>query len=132
MIPAGRLLGVEKGLWRLSVSSCSSVTCLSLYVLSCVLCCTVFHFISASLPKPVNVSSSSATERHLNVGSWLRALIEEALEEQQTTNGPEAEKGKAGGCTQPDISDGQHGQRGTPLDSLGLRVDTRLTCPPTS
>ena len=70
------------------------------------------------------------TERHLNVGSWLRALIDEALEEQQTTNGGEAEKGKAGGCTQPDISDGQHRQRGTPLDSLGLRVDTRLTCPP--
>ena len=70
------------------------------------------------------------TERHLNVVSWLRAHIDEALEEQQTTDGPEAEKGKAGGCTQPDISDGQHEQRGTPLDSLGLRVDTRLTCPP--
>ncbi len=72
------------------------------------------------------------TERHLNVGSWLHALMDETLEEQQTTNGPEAEKGKAGGCSQPDTSDGQHGQRGTPLDSLGLRVDTRLTCPPTS
>ena len=54
------------------------------------------------------------------------------LEEQQTTNGPEAKRGKAGGCTQPDISDRQHGQRGSPLDSLGLRVDTWLTCPPTS
>ena len=72
------------------------------------------------------------TQRHLNVVSWLRAFIYEAFEEQQTTNGPEAKKGKAGGCTQPDISDGQHGQRGTPLDSLGLKVDTRLTCPPTS
>ena len=66
------------------------------------------------------------TQRHLNVGSWLRAFIDEAFEEQQTTNGPEAEKGKPGGCAQPDISDGQHEQRGTPLDSLGLRVDTRL------
>ena len=64
------------------------------------------------------------TERHLNVVFWLRTHIDEALEEQQTTNGPEAEKGKAGGCTQPDTSDGQHGQRGTPLDGLGLRVDT--------
>ena len=72
------------------------------------------------------------TQRYLNVVSWLRALIDEALKEQQTTNGPEAERGKAGGCTQPDISDGQHRQRGTPLDSLGLRVDTRLICPPTS
>ena len=44
------------------------------------------------------------TQRHLDVGSWLRALIDEALEEQQTTNGPEAEKGKPGACSQPDIS----------------------------
>ena len=62
------------------------------------------------------------TQRHLNVGSWLRALIDEALEEQQTTNGPEAEKGKAGGCSQPDISDPNHGQPTTPLDGLGRRV----------
>ncbi len=45
------------------------------------------------------------TERHLNVGPWLRALTDEAFEEQSTTDGPEAEKGKAGGCSQPDISD---------------------------
>ena len=45
---------------RMSVSPCSFVTSLLLYVLRCILCCTVFHFISASLPKPVNVSSSSA------------------------------------------------------------------------
>ena len=44
-------------------------------------------------------------------------------------NGPQAERGKPGGCTQPDISDPQHGQLATPLDGLGLRVDTRLTCP---
>ena len=53
-------------------------------------------------------------------------------EEQQTTSGPQAERGKPGECTQPDIFDRQHGQLGTPLDSLGLRVDTRLTCPSTS
>ena len=40
------------------------------------------------------------TERHLNVGSWLRPLIGEALEEQQTTDGKEAERGKPGACTQ--------------------------------
>ena len=40
--------------------------------------------------------------------------------------------GTPGGCTQPDISDPQDGQLATPLDGLGLRVDTRLTCPPTS
>ena len=54
------------------------------------------------------------------------------LEEQQTTDGPRAERGKVGGCTQPDISDPEHGQLATLLDSLGLRVDIQLTCPPTS
>ena len=54
------------------------------------------------------------------------------LEEQQTTDGPQAEKGKPGECTQPDISDPQHGQLATPLDGPGLSVDPRLTCPPTS
>ena len=33
---------------------------------------------------------------------------------------------------QPNTSDPEHGQLATPLDSFGLRVDTRLTCPPTS
>ena len=41
-------------------------------------------------------------------------------------------RGKPGGCTQPNMSDPQHGQFATPLDGLGLRVDTRLTCPPIS
>ena len=62
------------------------------------------------------------TQRHLNVGSWLRALIDEALEEQQTTNGPEAEKGGPGACSQPNISDPKHGQLATPLDGPGGRV----------
>ena len=62
------------------------------------------------------------THRHLNLGSWLRALIDEALEERQTTNGPEAEKGKPGACTLPDISDRKHGQLATPLDGPGRRV----------
>ena len=62
------------------------------------------------------------TERHLNVVSWLRAHIDEALEEQQTTDGPEDEKGKAGGCSQPDISNREHGQLATPLDGPGGRV----------
>ena len=54
------------------------------------------------------------------------------LEEQQTTDGPQAEKGKPGECTQPDISDPQHGQLATLLDGPGLSVDPRLTCPPRS
>ena len=114
------------------MSPCSVVARLLLYVSLCVF---MLHFV----PLHIRVSPEARqrlqrlrTERHLNVGSWLRALIDEALEEQQTTNGREAEKGKAGGCTPPDVIDGQYGPRRTPLDSLGLRVDTRQTCPPTS
>ena len=62
------------------------------------------------------------TQRHLNVGSWLRALIDEAVEEQQTTNGPEAEKGGPGACSQPNISDPKNGQLAAPLDGPGGRV----------
>ena len=62
------------------------------------------------------------TRRRFNVGSWLRALMDKTLEEQQTTNGPEAEKGKVGGCSQPDISDPKPRQPTTPLDGLGGRV----------
>ncbi len=62
------------------------------------------------------------TLRHLNVGSWLRALIDEALEEQQTTDGLEAETGKPGACSQPDISDPKRGQLAIPLDGPGGRV----------
>ena len=75
------------------------------------------------------------TQPPLNVGSWLRALIDEALEEQQTTIGPEAEKGKPGGCLQPDISDPKHRQLATPLDGPGGRVsgvERSQDCPPTS
>ena len=42
---------------------------------------------------------------------------------------PSGRERHAWGYTQPDISDPQHGQLATPLDGLGLRVDTRLTCP---
>jgi len=54
--------------------------------------------------------------RHLNVGFWMRALIDEALEEQQATDGLEAGKGKPGACSQSHISDPKHGQLTTLLD----------------
>ena len=60
-----------------------------------------------------------STERHLNPGFRLRALIDEALEEQQTSDGPEAATGKPGACTKPDISDPEHGQLATLFDSPG-------------
>ena len=44
------------------------------------------------------------------------------LEQQQTTDGPQGEKGRPGGCTQPKISDPKHGQLATPLDGPGRRV----------
>ena len=45
------------------------------------------------------------TERHLNLGYWMRALIDEALEEQKTTDGQRPREGKPGACSQADISD---------------------------
>ena len=87
------------------VSPCSVVARLLLYVLVC-------GFMLHRVPLPIRVSSETRqrlqvlrTQRHLNVGSRLPVLTDEALEEQQTTDGPEAEKGKAGGCSQADISD---------------------------
>ena len=60
VIPGGKPPGALSRSGRMSVLPCSFVTCLLLYVLWCVLCCAVSHFISASLPKPVNGASSSA------------------------------------------------------------------------
>ena len=62
-------------------------------------------------------------------GKAVESAKKPTAEKQQTTNGPQAERGKPGGCTHPYISDPQHVQLATPLDGLGLRVDTRLTCP---
>ena len=39
-----------------------------------------------------------------------------------STDGPQAERGRAGACTQPDISDREHGQLAAPLDGPGGRV----------
>ena len=63
-------------------------------------------------------------------GKAVESPRKPTAEKQQTTNGPQAETGTPGECTQPNISDPQHGQLATPLDGLGLRVHTRLTCPP--
>ena len=62
------------------------------------------------------------TQWHLNVGAWLRALVDQALEEHKTTDGLKGEKGKLGACSQPDISDPKRGQLATPLDGPGGRV----------
>ena len=66
---------------------CSFVTCLLLYVLLCV-------FMSHRVPLSIPVSPETrqglrrlGIQRHLNVGSRLRVLTDEALEEQQTTDG---------------------------------------------
>ena len=71
----------------MGVSPCSVVASLLLYVLLCV-------FMVHRVPFPIRVSPETRqrlqllhTRRHLNIGFWLHALIDEALEEQQTTNG---------------------------------------------
>jgi len=81
------------------------------------------------VPLPVRVCPGTRqrlqrlrTLRHLNVGRWLRALTDEALEEQKTTDGQKPREGKAGACSQADISDRWHGQLAIPLDGPGGKV----------
>ena len=128
VIPGGkasrRAFALMEGECLLCVALCSFVACLLLYVSLCV-------FLLHRVPLHIRVSPETRqglqrlrTQRHLNVGSWLRALVDEALEGQQTTNGPEAEKGKPGGCSQPDISDpnpgaAYHPARRSRTQSLG-------------
>ena len=126
VIPGGKASGRAFALMEdeclLRVALCSFVTCLLLYVLLCVF---LLHHVPLHIPVSPETRQGLQllrTERHLNVVSWLRTHIDESLEEQPTTNGPEAEKGKAGGCSQPDISDPKPGQPTTPLDGLGRRV----------
>ena len=64
------------------------------------------------VPLPVRVSPETRqrlqrlrTERHLSLGYWLRALTDEALEGQKTTDGQRPREGKAEACSQADISD---------------------------
>lgn len=104
------------------MSPCSVGVWLLLYVLMCV---SMLH----RVPLYIRVSPETRqrlqrlrTEWHVNVSAWLRALIAEALEEHKTTDGPKAEKGKPGACSQADISYPKHGQLATPLDGPGGRV----------
>jgi len=76
------------------VSPCSVVARVLLYVSLCV-------FMLRRVPLPVRVSPETRqrfqrlrTQRHLNAGAWLRTFIDEALEEQKTTDGLEAERGQ--------------------------------------
>ena len=119
------------------VSPCSVVVVpLLLYVSLCV-------FMLRRVPLRIRVSPETRqhlhllrTLRRLNIGGWLRALIDEALEEQKTTDGQEAEKDKPGACSQADSSDRQHGQLAIPLDGPGGRVSrverSQELGPPTS
>ncbi len=77
------------------VSPCSVVSCLLLYVSLCV-------GVLRRVPLHIRVSPetrqrlhSLRIQRHLNLCFWLRALTDEALEEQKTTDGLEAERGQA-------------------------------------
>ena len=66
----------------LSVALCSFVTCLSLYVLMCVF---MLHRVSLHIrvsPETRQGLQRLGIQRHLNVGSRLRVLSDEALEEQ--------------------------------------------------
>jgi len=98
------------------------VTWLLLYVLLCV-------FMLRRVPLPIRVSRDTRqrlrrlrTERRLNVGARLRVLTDEAHEEQKTTDGQRPREGKAGACSQADISDRQHGQLAISLDGPAGRV----------
>ena len=50
------------------------------------LCCTVYRFLSAALPKPVNGSSASAPSSTSTSAPGCGPADDEALEEQRTTD----------------------------------------------
>ena len=106
----------------MNVSPCSVVSCLLRFVSLCV-------FMLRHVPLHIRVCPETRqrlqrlrTRRHLNLGSWLRVLTDEALEEQKTTDGQRPREGKAGACSQADISDRERGQLAIPLDGPGGRV----------
>ena len=64
----------------MSVSPYSFVTSLLLYVLLCFLLLHRVPLRILAAPKTRQRLQLFRTERHLNVGSWLRALIDEVLD----------------------------------------------------
>ena len=62
------------------------------------------------------------TQRHPNVGSWLHALMHEALEEQKTTDGQRPRRARLEDAHNPISPMRTQGQPTTPLDGLGRRV----------
>ena len=87
VIPGGKASGRPFASRWMSVPPCSFVTRLLLYVLLCVIGCTLFRFISESLPKPVNGYSASAQSGTSTSAPGCAPTGDEAFEEQQTTNG---------------------------------------------
>ena len=135
VIPAGRPPGALSRSWRMSVSPCSFVASLSLYVLPCVLCCTVFHFISASLRKPVNVSSSSApsgtsTSAPGCTPSWMRPS--KNSRPQMAKRPRRARLEHAHNPISPIRSTGSLPPRSTVPEDESPGSNDRKTCPPTS
>ena len=112
------------------VSPCSVVACVLRYVSLCVsmLRRVPLHIrvsprtLQFSMPIDSQRLQRLRTKRRLKVGARLRVLTDEALEEQKTTDGQRPREGKAGACSQADISDRQHGQLAIPLDGPGGRV----------
>ena len=62
------------------------------------------------------------TERHVNVGAWLRALVDEALEKQKTTDGQRPRRTRLEDAHNPISPIRTQGQPTTRLDGLGGRV----------
>ena len=80
MIPGGK---ASRHLFALTVDECLFVWFSNLIVALCVVVCLMLQ----RVPLHVRVSPETRqrlqllrTQRHLNVGSWLRALIDEALD----------------------------------------------------
>ena len=117
------------------VSPCSVVTWLLLYVLLCV-------FMLRRVPLRIQVSPETRqrlqllrTQRHLNVGTRLRVLTDEALEEQKTTGGQRPREGKPGACHNPTSPIGSTGSlppRSTVPEEESPGSNDRRICPPTS
>ena len=135
VIPGGKAIERLIALTVDACSQCSFVVRLLLHVVLCV-------FMLRRVPLPIRVSSETRqqlqrlrTERHLNLRFWLRALIDEALEEQKTTDGQRPREARLEHAHKPISPIGSTGslpRRLTVPEEESPGSNGRRICPPTS
>ena len=85
------------------------------------LCCAVYRFLSASLPKPGNGSSASAPSGTSTSAPGCAPSSTRPSKNRRPQMARGRER-KPGACSQADISDRERGQLATPLDGPGGRI----------